>query len=51
MHIMFDVDDRPQAVEHFLPWVEDRAGLDLNAWDTSAAHWNFKLKCAPASPR
>ncbi len=35
-----------QAVEHFLPWVEDRAGLDLNAWDTSAAHWSFKLKCA-----
>ena len=39
-----------QAVDAFLPHVEDRAGLDLDAWDTAGARWTFKLKCArPAS--
>ncbi|CAL8468833.1 g8374 [Coccomyxa elongata] len=33
-----------QAVEHFLPWVEERAGLDLNTCDTSGTRWAFKLK-------
>ena len=36
-----------QAVDAFLPHVEDRAGLDLDAWDTAGARWTFKLKCAP----
>ena len=35
-----------QAVETFLPFVEDRAGLDLDVWDTSCLLWRFKLKCA-----
>ncbi|CAK0780088.1 hypothetical protein CVIRNUC_004933 [Coccomyxa viridis] len=33
-----------QAVDAFLPHVEDRAGLDLDAWDTAGARWTFKLK-------
>ncbi len=36
-----------QAVEHFLPWVEERAGLDLNTCDTAGIRWAFKLKCGP----
>lgn len=35
-----------QAVDAFLPHVEDRAGLDLEAWDTAGIRWCFKLKCA-----
>ncbi len=35
-----------QAVEHFLPWVEERAGIDLNTWANSGTRWSFKLKCA-----
>ena len=33
-----------QAVETFLPYVEDRAGLDLDVWDTACFLWRFKLK-------
>ncbi len=33
-----------QAVETFLPFVEDRIGLDLDVWDTSCFLWRFKLK-------
>jgi hypothetical protein len=38
-----------QAVEMFLPHVEDKAGLELPAWDTSGSIWTFKLKCAAVS--
>lgn len=40
-----------QAVETFLPYVEDRAGLDLDVWDTACLFWRFKLKWAPSPVR
>ena len=35
-----------QAVEHFLPWIEDRAGVEVEALDPSGKSWSFKMKCA-----
>ena len=35
-----------QAVDTFLPYVEDRSGLDLEVWDTACIQWSFKLKYA-----
>ena len=35
-----------QAVEHFLPWIDDRAGVDVEALDPAGKPWSFKMKCA-----
>ena len=39
-----------QAVEHFLPWVEDRNGLMLDVCDPTGQLYRFKLKFAPWMP-
>lgn len=36
-----------QAVEHFLPWVEDRSGIPLDVCDPAGQPHLFKLKWAP----
>ena len=28
--------------------MEDRSGLELEAWDPAGTPWSFKLKCSPA---
>ena len=40
-----------QAVDTYLPFVEDRSGLDLEVWDTSCILWCFKLKWDSSSSK
>ena len=35
-----------QAVEHFLPRIDDRAGVDVEALDPAGKSWSFRMKCA-----